>query len=597
MLKQMPSMRRRIFLKAILGYSAFAGSGFLWKARSAPPGPVSKRRIVDVHCHFFNAADLPVRGFLERVALADYAASKAQAGSSAGIPVTVWHGMVAKLTELILKQRAPSPKKELEFLRESQEGVAMASRQMVRGLLPQGRAGIYPPRDILTQVLDQRSPGDAPRTRGLAAPQPASTEKAETDEFTDFVRKEMLENQEPVAAERRRGLGAPGPGTRGQGSGAAGQPVAGFIASGRSFFSRYFQWAAILTDYRINIASRYRKLYDPQNERIVLATPALIDFNFWLNDNSSSPLSEQIELMGLLSIRSAFPMHGFAPFDPLREVRRPPGETSSLQIVKQAIRHHGFLGVKLYSPMGFRPSQNAELGFPFPAPAAGKDFGKRLDDALDGLYAWCEKEQVPILAHTTESQSAGPDFAARAEPKFWLSVLEKYPRLRLNLAHFGNFSQAFTGSEAGDPAANYPRTWEHEIGAIVKDGRFRSVFADISYFYWVLDGSGETQKIAAAKRMFAKYFEADAKVERLMFGTDWSMTGKALKADGYIDNVEAFFTDLGLTGAQLDNLFYKNALRYLGLDRETKASGRLKAFYAKVNKPYPNFAGKRLNAA
>jgi predicted TIM-barrel fold metal-dependent hydrolase len=591
----MTCMRRRIFLKAILGYSACAGGGFLWKARAAPPSPASKRRIIDVHCHFFNAADVPVRGFLERVALADYAARKAQ--GSTGIPAGVWHGMVAKLTDLILKQRAPSPRKELDFLRESPGSVATASRQMVRSLLPQGRAGIYPSREMLAQVLDRPPPAEAPRARGLGAPQPAPTEKAETDEFTDFVQKEMLEDQESAPAERRRGFGAPAPEPRGLDSGAARQPIAGFIASGRSFFSRYFQWAAILTDYRINIASRYRKLYDPQNERIVLATPALIDFNFWLNDQSPSPLSEQIELMGLLSLRSAFPMHGFAPFDPLREVRRLPGETASLQIVKTAIRRYGFLGVKLYSPMGFRPSQNAELGFPFPAPAAGKDFGKRLDAALDGLYAWCEREQVPILAHTTESQSAGPDFAARAEPKFWLSVLEKYPRLRLNLAHFGNFSQAFTGGEAGDPAASYPRTWEHEIGTIVNDGRFRGVFADISYFYWVLEGSGETQKIAAVKRMFAKYFEADPNVEHLMFGTDWSMTGKAPKAEGYIDNVEAFFTDLGLTGAQLDNLFYKNALRYLGLDRETKASSRLKAFYAKAGKPYPSFGGRRVNAA
>jgi len=590
-------MRRRFFLKVILSYSACAGSGFLWKARSAPPKPVSKRRIIDVHCHFFNAADLPVRGFLERVALADYAAAKAQGDASSGISVAVWRGMVAKLTELILRQRAPSPKKELDFLRESRESVAMASRQMVRGLLPRGRAAVYPSKEILTQVLDHGSPGEASRARGLSAPQPASAEKTETDEFTDFVRKEMLEYQEQAPAGARRGLEAPAPSTRSEGPHAAPQSIAGFIASGRSFFSRYFQWAAILTDYRVNIAGRYRKLYDPQNERIVLATPALIDFNFWLNDQSPSPLSEQIELMGLLSVRSAFPMHGFAPFDPLREIRRPASEPASLQIVKTAIRRYGFLGVKLYSPMGFRPAHNAELGFPFPAPAAGKEFGRRLDNALDGLYAWCESEQVPILAHTTESQSAGPDFAARAEPKFWLSVLEKYPRLRLNLAHFGNFSQAFTGDAAGDPVANYPRTWEHEIGAIVNGNRFRGVFADISYFHWVLDGSGETQKIAAVKRMFAKYFEADPNVERLMFGTDWSMTGKAQQANGYIDNVEAFFKDLGLTGGQLDNLFYKNALRYLGLDRETKASARLKAFYARANKPYPNFTNRRVNAA
>src|SRR5215475_14490963 len=114
----MPSMRRRVFLKAILGYSACAGGGFLWKARSALANPVSKRRIIDVHCHFFNAADLPVRGFLERVALADYAAAKAQAASASGISLAVWRGMVAKLTELVLRQRAPSPKKELEYLRD-----------------------------------------------------------------------------------------------------------------------------------------------------------------------------------------------------------------------------------------------------------------------------------------------------------------------------------------------------------------------------------------------------------------------------------------------------------------------------------------------
>jgi predicted TIM-barrel fold metal-dependent hydrolase len=591
-------MRRRIFLKTILGFSACAGSGFLSKARSAPPAPISRRRFIDVHCHFFNAADLPVRGFLERVALADYAAGKAQATVSSGIPVAVWRGMAAKLTELILKQRAPTPRKELDFLRESPESTAMASRQMVRSLMPSGRAAAYPSKEILTEVLDRPSREEAPRTRGLSAPPTASVEKAGADEFTDFVQQEMLEQPKPAPGARSRGLEAPPPAARGLESGPpAERSIAGFIASGRSFFSRYFQWAAILTDYRVNIASRYRKLYDPQNQRLMLTTPALIDFSFWLNDNSPSPLNEQIELMGLLSVRSAFPMHGFAPFDPLRELRRLPGETSSLQIVKTAIRRYGFLGVKLYSPMGFRPSQNAELGFPFPAPAAGREFGKRLDDALDALYAWCEKEQVPILAHTTESQSAGPDFAARAEPKFWLSVLQKYPRLRLNLAHFGNFSQAFSGIAAGDPVESYPRTWEYEMGAIVKDGRFHSVFADISYFHWVLDGSGETQKIAAVKRMFAQYFEADPKVERLMFGTDWSMTGKAQKAEGYVDNVEAFFKDLGLTEAQLDNLFYKNALRYLGLDRDTKAAARLKAFYAKASKPYPNFANGQASAA
>src|SRR6516162_3984134 len=86
-------MRRRVFLKALAGLPlSFAASAAV-KAQ----GTADARRFIDVHCHFFNAADLPVRGFLERVALADYAAGKAEASGSSGIPVGVWRGMVARI--------------------------------------------------------------------------------------------------------------------------------------------------------------------------------------------------------------------------------------------------------------------------------------------------------------------------------------------------------------------------------------------------------------------------------------------------------------------------------------------------------------------
>ncbi|HZV19995.1 MAG TPA: amidohydrolase family protein, partial [Hyphomicrobiales bacterium] len=540
-------MHRRTFLKALLQLPA--GGYLLCRPLSRVlANPVSKRRFVDLHCHFFNAADLPVRGFLERVVLADYAAGQARAAQT-GIGIGVWRGLVAKLTDLMLRQRAPTPKKELDFLRAT-AGTAGASRQMIRGLVHKNAPESYPSKEILAEVLGSAQQAQRPSAESVAPLERAVPRApgggSDTDEFADFVRQEMRGVQEFTPAEKLRGLEAPGPSAAAPQAPASAQSIAAFIASGRSFFSRYFQWAGLLTDYRANIAERYRKLYDPENTRVALVTPALIDFNFWLNDQSPAPLREQIEVMSLLSLRLPFPMHGFVPFDPLREVRRLPGEDSSLRIVKDAIRRHGFLGVKLYSPMGFRPAKNAELGFPFPAPAGGKELGKRLDDALDGLYAWCEREQVPILAHSTDSQSAGPDFASRAEPKFWLSVLEKYPRLRVNLAHFGNFNQAFAGANGSDPESHYEKTWEYEIGEFIRGRHFRNVYADISYFYWVLDGKAETQKTLAVKRMFAKYLESDPNVEHLLFGTDWNMTGKAQNLDGYVDNVEAFFKDLGL---------------------------------------------------
>jgi predicted TIM-barrel fold metal-dependent hydrolase len=283
-------------------------------------------------------------------------------------------------------------------------------------------------------------------------------------------------------------------------------------------------------------------------------------------------------------------MHGFVAFDPLRAVRRKAGEPDPLEIAKEAVTKHGFLGVKLYSPMGFRPTGNADHALAFPAHASLSEpgFGAKLDGALDSLYAWCHAEDVPILAHTTQSQSAGPDFAARAEPRFWNRVLSSYPNLRLNLAHFGNFSQAFA-IKGGSPVAAYEKTWESEIGTFVKRGRYPSLYADISYFYWALEGRNEKQNIKAAKTLFTKYFETDPNVERIMFGTDWNMTGKAQGAANYVDNVEAFFSDVGLNERQLDNLFFGNALRFLGLNAGMKSRARLQLFYNAAGKPFPAF--------
>jgi hypothetical protein len=53
---------------------------------------------------------------------------------------------------------------------------------------------------------------------------------------------------------------------------------------------------------------------------------------------------------------------------------------------------------------------------------------------------------------------------------------------------------------------------------------------------------------------------------------------------------EAFFSEIGLTSAQLDNLFVSNALRFVGLPSPSKASDRLRAFHRANNRPMPDFS-------
>ena len=417
--------------------------------------------------------------------------------------------------------------------------------------------------DVLVEHYQATEPQPKSGTRALRLADGGE----DTDAFVDFVLKEM----------EAKGAGVPGASSRSLKSlGSSLSDTAGaigaYLASGRSTFSRYFAWGELLTNYRETIAETYYSLYDPHNTRLILTAPAIVDYNYWLQDQEPSPLKDQVELLSLLSLRQPRPMHGFVAFDPLREIRHKPDEPSALAIAQEAVTKHGFLGVKLYSPMGFKPTANASLTFPATASMSEPGFGAALDKALDALYAWCEANEVPVLAHTLDSQAAGPGYADRAEPKFWERVLTKYPKLKLNLAHFGYFLRALPPSGAAKP---FEATWEYEVSTYIKGGRFPNVYADISYFWWVLDGSAGKDQVNAAKKLFAKYFVTDPHCERLMFGTDWNMTGRSPGAAQYVDNVEAFFRGMGLNGQQLDNLFYKNALRFLGLGRPGKAETRL----------------------
>ena len=82
----------------------------------------------------------------------------------------------------------------------------------------------------------------------------------------------------------------------------------------------------------------------------------------------------------------------------------------------------------------------------------------------------------------------------------------------------------------------FEETWEFEIGGLIADSRFSHVFADVSYFWWVLDGRANDEQVKAVKQLFARYLERfDPEVKTLLFGTDWSMTARASAFEGYVE--------------------------------------------------------------
>jgi hypothetical protein len=84
--------------------------------------------------------------------------------------------------------------------------------------------------------------------------------------------------------------------------------------------------------------------------------------------------------------------------------------------------NRGFIGVKMYPPMGFLPAGNAKqqidnpntwvkehlpswMAKPVTYPdGTTKSFGQRLDDQLEALYSWAEHNCVPITVHAEASQ-------------------------------------------------------------------------------------------------------------------------------------------------------------------------------------------------
>jgi predicted TIM-barrel fold metal-dependent hydrolase len=348
------------------------------------------------------------------------------------------------------------------------------------------------------------------------------------------------------------------------------------LLSGKGTVSRYVQWAQWLTRPRREIVERAVSLYGGGHGTI-LFTPALIDFSQWLEDEPRSRIEDQIRVMERIQrLPLGTAVHCFAPYDPWRQItdeddgRRP----SAFDLVTWAVQEMGFIGVKLYPPMGFLPAGNAEVRQSYPARAeAVPDFPRRLDAALDKLYAWAAEEGVAVMAHASNSNGAADEYSERANPKGWAPVLDRYPTLRLNLAHFGGFDG--TSSDV-----SLDGTWEAAVGRLIaEDG---GVYADVSYFSEVLREPADGPELRQLAKLMGQFVRAyDPDLMHLMYGSDWIMVGLEEEHGAYLDRVSQFFRQVTDGEDQMRRLLAGNAGRFLGLGPDDATRQRLNAYYEK----------------
>lgn len=157
-----------------------------------------------------------------------------------------------------------------------------------------------------------------------------------------------------------------------------------------------------------------------------------------------------------------------------------------------------FAGIKIYCPNGYSPTDPLLYG---------------TDGQKDGIYGFCETNGIPVTAHNSNSGFAtfmkkvkingdihvngklirlnnemlvfrssilGKDAVEERvktlnHPLLWAKVVDKYPGLILNLAHFGGGEQL--GKALDKPTDQ--RLWSNRIISLIQDSRY-NVYTDLA---------------------------------------------------------------------------------------------------------------------
>jgi len=169
----------------------------------------------------------------------------------------------------------------------------------------------------------------------------------------------------------------------------------------------------------------------------------------------------------------------------MRALLTAPGEEDPLSQIARAVQAGEVVGVKLYPPMGFQATGNAD----FPAKSFprllrekyGEKSGMVLDRELQRLFVFCRDNDVPIMAHCGDSNYPTDGYGQRAAPSPWLSLLDTgFGRLRLNLGHFGGIWSFGNESAKDAPAADL---WPQLIVRALcdPDRLYPNLYTDVAY--------------------------------------------------------------------------------------------------------------------
>ena len=261
-----------------------------------------------------------------------------------------------------------------------------------------------------------------------------------------------------------------------------------------------------------------------------------------------------------------YPFVGINPklhsFEFLKELLDKYVNTSHMYHKDHEVPEKPFYGIKVYPPLGFNPWPNDS-----------ETLKKHRY-----LYEFCESYDIPIITHCDDQGFRGVSTKEAwrfTDPSSWRTVLENYPKLKLDLAHFGR-QYAFTAdrnlASLGARRRNLPSSpWFRSAAELMLE--FDGVYSDLSFsgcqydFYTKLNNYIETLE-GEAKEKF---------LSRILFGSDFSIN--LLKVESYTQYY-SILSNSRLCDEYVKRFTEENIKTFLRLDEKSDSAkkGLIRAF-------------------
>lgn len=268
------------------------------------------------------------------------------------------------------------------------------------------------------------------------------------------------------------------------------------------------------------------------------ALGALVDFDGWLDCPPRSSHDDQVRLHQLLCSLSGGYMKPLVAYNPWSDIR---SKGASLERVRDAVQNRGFIGVKIYPPNGFRALGNVDRPG---SPSIGPSFAE-LDKVLLKFWETCAELEVPVMAHTNETCGVDEDFDKLGGPDGWEALLKRTTNPRVNFAHFG-----------GDDEDN---DWTSKMARMMSSPEGQNMYGDIGYWSDLRCRDESSSSCKTARDRLAAAVAMPGVGKRILYGTDWFMMSKERDWARY--PFEMAKATRGIAGLNQDDLFGKNAVR------------------------------------